>query len=188
MTQDPQAGYLRSRLDFLRTDFSGYAGAFIAVAVGVHVAAACFNGGFLNADEHYQIIEFAQYKLGRQSLSALPWEFTAQIRPALQPWLVVVLIRLCRVFGVTTPFTIAFLLRLLSALLALWTSFEVCVRCIRTVEARWIRVAALFVCDPAVDYADRAGQIFVGELGRRAAGGRAVPDARRRGHGGRPAV
>jgi len=145
MTQDPQAGYLRSRLDFLRTDFSGYAGAFIAVAVGVHVAAACFNGGFLNADEHYQIIEFAQYKLGRQSLSALPWEFTAQIRPALQPWLVVVLIRLCRVFGVTTPFTIAFLLRLLSALLALWTSFEVCVRCIRTVEVRWIRVVALCV-------------------------------------------
>jgi hypothetical protein len=163
MTQDTQAGYLRSRLDVLRTDFSGYAGALIALAVGVHVAAACFHGGFLNADEHYQIIEFAQQSWPSVAVT-LPWEFAAQIRPALQPWLVVVLIRLCRVFGVTTPFTIAFLLRLLSALLRSGHRSR-CVRCIRTVEARWISGGAVRRV-PAVDYADRAGQIFVGELGR----------------------
>jgi len=59
MTQYPQPGYFRARLDFLRTTFSRYTGAFIVGVVCVHAAAAFFNGGFLNADEHYQIIEFS---------------------------------------------------------------------------------------------------------------------------------
>src|SRR5258708_10124882 len=136
MTQCPQPGYFRARLDFLRTALSGYAGASIVAVVCVHAAAAFFNGGFLNADEHYQIIEFAQYKLGRQSLSGLAWEFAVRMRPALQPWLAFGVIRLCRTFDVASPFAIALVLRLLSTVLALWTSLELCVRCLRSIEAR----------------------------------------------------
>ena len=118
MTQFSHPGLMRSRLEFLRTAFPGYqAGVFVTLAIGVHIAAAWLNGGFLNADEHYQIIEFAQYKLGYQSASALAWEFQERMRPALQPWLAASIIRSCRAVGVASPFLIAFALRMLSTAL-----------------------------------------------------------------------
>src|SRR5258708_4511482 len=143
MTHYPLPDYFRARLDFLRTALSDYTGAFIVGVVCVHAAAAFFNGGFLNADEHYQIIEFAQYKMGRQSLSGLAWEYAVRMRPALQPWLAFVVIRFCRAFDIASPFATALGLRLLSTVIALWTSLEVCVRCLRSIEARWLRVTAL---------------------------------------------
>ena len=135
---------MRSRLDFLRTVFPGYqAAVFVIAAIGAHATAAWFNGGFLNADEHYQIVEFAQYKLGYQSAAALAWEFPARMRPALQPWLAAGLIDFCRAVGIASPFLMAFALRMLSTLLALWMSWELCLRCLRPIDARWIKAIGL---------------------------------------------
>src|SRR6516165_10768535 len=125
-----------SRLDRLRAEVPGFPlWPFLAAALGVHLIAAWYNGGFLNADEHYQIIEFAQYKLGRQPPSALAWEFGATMRPALQPWLAAGAIRLGEAVGVSSPFAIAFALRIVSTLLALWVSLELCARTLRTVTS-----------------------------------------------------
>jgi phosphatidylinositol glycan class B len=110
-----------------------------------HVVAAWLNAGFLSADEHYQIIEFAQYKLGRQQASALAWEFPERIRSALQPWLAAAAIRIHHALGVTSPFTIAFSLRLLSTALAAAASFELCRRLLRPVSNRFLRQTALFL-------------------------------------------
>jgi phosphatidylinositol glycan class B len=118
-------------------------GAFIAAALGVHLIAAWYNAGFLNADEHYQIIEFAQYKLGRQAASGLAWEFAATMRPALQPWIAAGAIRLAEAVGVVSPFAIAFALRLVSTLLALWVSLELCARVLRTVTSSYLKMVAL---------------------------------------------
>ena len=64
-----------SSFDSLRAELPGCRfGLFVAAAIGIHLVAAWCNGGFLNADEHYQIIEFAQYKLGRQSAAGLALE------------------------------------------------------------------------------------------------------------------
>src|SRR5258708_33573657 len=135
---------MRSRLDFLRTVFPGYqAGVFVTGVIVAHGIAAWFNGGFLNADEHYQIIEFAQYKLGRQSPSGLAWEFAAQMRPALEPWMAAGIIRSCRALGVASPFLIALSMRVLSTLLALWVSLELCVRCLRSIDVQGLKVVAL---------------------------------------------
>jgi len=137
---------IRSRWAFL-TSIWGESGArLFAVAVVVsHAVAAWFNAGFLSADEHYQIIEFAQYKLGRQSAAALAWEFPAQMRPALQPWLAAMAIRLHHALGATSPFTIAFSLRLLSTIIATIVTLEVCIRCLRPVRSRVLRQAAVFL-------------------------------------------
>ena len=118
---------------------------FAAVVLVSHVVAAWFNAGFLSADEHYQIIEFAQYKLGRQSVSSLAWEFNERMRSALQPWLATMAIRLHDAIGVTSPFNIAFSLRLLSTVVAAVASFELCRRCLRPVSSRLLRQAALFL-------------------------------------------
>jgi phosphatidylinositol glycan class B len=136
---------MRSRRQFLQATLPGvHAGAFIAAIVFVHFLAAWFNAGYPTADEHYQIIEFAQYKLGYQQTSALAWEFAAQIRPALQPALAALAIRLHHALGVASPFAIAFSLRVLSALLAVWVTLELCVRCLPSIETRWVRRVALY--------------------------------------------
>jgi GPI mannosyltransferase 3 len=59
----------------------------VAAAVVVRILTAWFNGGYFHPDEHWQILEFAWYKLGHEPASILPWEFPAQIRPGLQPWI-----------------------------------------------------------------------------------------------------
>ncbi len=141
-----RASVLRSRWTFL-SDTWGIRGAwlFTAAVVATHAAAAWFNAGFLSADEHYQIIEFAQYKLGRQSVAALAWEFGERMRPALQPWLAAVAIRLHHAAGVMSPFLIAFSLRLLSTTLGAIVALEVCLRCLRKVESRLLRQSAVFL-------------------------------------------
>ena len=97
----------------------GRVGVLVTGVVVAHVAAAWYNVGFLNVDEHYQIIEFAQYKLGYQVASALAWEFPLRMRPALQPWVAANAIRAHHALGLMSPFTIAFSLRLLSSVLAM---------------------------------------------------------------------
>lgn len=135
-----------SRLDSLRAEIPGFPlGPFLAAALAVHLIAAWCNGGFLNADEHYQIIEFAQYKLGRQVAAGLAWEFAARMRPAFQPWIAAGAIRLGEAIGVASPFAVAFALRVVSALLAMWVSFELSVRTLRDVESQVLKRLALSV-------------------------------------------
>lgn len=81
--------------------------------------AAWNNTGFPVADEHYQIIEFAQWKLGELPAGKLAWEFGAGIRSSFQPWVAVQVFRAARGMGVTDPFALALLLRLFTAAMAL---------------------------------------------------------------------
>jgi phosphatidylinositol glycan class B len=137
---------MESRWKFLTSTWGeGGARLFVAVVLASHAVAAWFNAGYLSADEHYQIIEFAQYKLGRQSAAALAWEFAEQMRSGLQPWLAAMAIRVHDAIGVTSPFTVAFSLRLLSTIVAAAASFELCRRCLRPVSNRFLRQAALFL-------------------------------------------
>jgi phosphatidylinositol glycan class B len=138
-------GYVRSRREFLAGILSEqWVGAFVVAVLVVHAVAAWCNIGFLNSDEHYQIIEFAQYKLGRQQYAALAWEFPARMRPALQPWLAAGVIVADRAVGIVSPFVVASSLRLLSTVLALWVSLELCVRVLPAIGDRWLRRAALY--------------------------------------------
>jgi len=72
--------------------------------------------GYYQADEHFQILEFANYKLGNTDAGKLAWEFKAEIRPALQPALAVVLIKASSIMEINNPFNQAMLLRLLSGI------------------------------------------------------------------------
>jgi len=91
----------------------------LLAGLGVYILTAFASQGYLQSDEHFQLLEFADYKLGVTPAADLPWEFQQQIRPALQPALAVGVIRAARAAGVLDPFSQAFLLRLISALLAI---------------------------------------------------------------------
>ena len=94
----------------------------------VLVITAIFSAGYLHPDEHFQIIEFAGLKLHLTEKMNLPWEFHQQMRPAIQPFMVVVIFRFFSLFGTPDPFFVAFILRLLTALvsfLGMWSIYKV---------------------------------------------------------------
>lgn len=87
-------------------------------ALAVLLAAAWFSTGFHGPDEHYQVIAFAQASLGRIGTEFLPWEYGARIRSTLLPAVCMAVFRAADGVGIHSPFILAFLLRLLTALLA----------------------------------------------------------------------
>ncbi len=79
---------------------------------------AIFSEGYYHPDEHFQILEFANYKIGKTPAADLPWEFNERIRPALQPFLAYCTFKGLNSIGITSPFTATFVLRLFAALLS----------------------------------------------------------------------
>ena len=108
--------------------------AMIVGAATIALASAWFNEGFFSYDEHFQILEFAWFKLGRTPAAGLAWEFGARMRPALQPWLAAGLFKGLEAIGLFTPLAAAFVLRLASGLIGLWVSLELCVRTLPSVQ------------------------------------------------------
>lgn len=94
------------------------------VGLVLYTLTAWRSEGYHHPDEHFQILEFANYKLGRTPVGDLPWEFEAEIRPGLQPMLAYGFIRGVEMLGVGDPFSQAFLLRLLSGWLCLLVFFR----------------------------------------------------------------
>ncbi|MCX6181814.1 MAG: glycosyltransferase family 39 protein [Bacteroidetes bacterium] len=82
------------------------------------VVTAYFSQGFYHCDEHAQVMEFAGMKLGLTEKANLAWEYGSEMRPAIQPFMVYVAHRFFGLFGIDSPFAIAFILRLFSAALS----------------------------------------------------------------------
>ncbi|OJV44398.1 MAG: hypothetical protein BGO29_13835 [Bacteroidales bacterium 36-12] len=95
---------------------------FIIIAA-IYLLTAINSNGYHHPDEHYQIIEFAGLKGGWNTGADLCWEYDAQIRPALQPMLALVVFKCLGVLGVTNPFGLALGLRVLTALFAVFCIF-----------------------------------------------------------------
>lgn len=82
-----------------------------------------FSVGYYQFDEHFQILEFAGFKLGMNSVANMPWEFHYQLRSALHPAIVVAFYKLFSFFGFTNPFGIATFFRFLTAAFSFWSSW-----------------------------------------------------------------
>jgi phosphatidylinositol glycan class B len=97
-----------------------------ALFIGVlfHLLAIIFSDGFHRPDEHLGIMRFTGFKLGMLNSSQAfnSWEYPAQIRPWLQPFLYATIIAPVKALGLENPFTIATLLRAFSSLLGLIAS------------------------------------------------------------------
>lgn len=93
-----------------RFDVIKYFGLFLFILTAI------FSIGNHQADEHYQILEFAQYKLGHIQANELPWEFHEKMRASLQPWIVYISIKSLNFINITNPFTITMIFRVITAL------------------------------------------------------------------------
>ncbi|MEZ4739536.1 MAG: hypothetical protein R2818_09340 [Flavobacteriales bacterium] len=94
--------------------------AVLLAAIVVHGITAWFSSGYHSADEHFQIIAFAQAAVGELPIEHLPWEYATGIRSSFQPWVAVSVFKIAGAFGISDPFTRTLLLRSLTAFLALF--------------------------------------------------------------------
>lgn len=92
-----------------------------AVGLGIHIIAAVFTLGYHQADEHFQILEFLEFKRQGFPASDLAWEYEARIRPWLQPALYLPLVNLMHGVGLTHPFVQVAVLRGVSSLVGFAT-------------------------------------------------------------------
>jgi phosphatidylinositol glycan class B len=93
----------------------------------LYLLVAWNSEGYHHLDEHFQIIEFANYKLGNIPASDMPWEFGKKIRPSFQPILAMAWIRIANDLSINV-FDQMFFLRVLSALLCLWLYWLLCIQ------------------------------------------------------------
>ena len=80
----------------------------------LHLVLAYFYQDYFHPDEHYQILEFADYKF------QYPWELYEKIRPTIQVWGV---IGLKYLLPNTSPFVIAFLTRAFAGTLSAYACY-----------------------------------------------------------------
>ncbi|MCB0699517.1 MAG: hypothetical protein H6551_07680 [Chitinophagales bacterium] len=89
-------------------------------ALAIFILTALFSTGYHHFDEHYQIMEFCNYKMGYSPASELAWEYHAQIRPGLQPFIAYCFANVLNGLGIYNPFLLTTLLRLMMAILSWW--------------------------------------------------------------------
>lgn len=122
--------------------------AMLALGAVLCLTAAWCTIGYHHPDEHFQIWEFANYKLGRISASELPWEFAEQMRPGLQPFIAYCISLFSAHVGLKDPFVQVFLARLLCASAALWVYWSWSKWLARNLDSerslRWMRLGLLF--------------------------------------------
>ena len=96
----------------------------LSIAILVHIICAWNSSAYIHPDEHFQLLEFANYKLGHTPLNNLAWEFDAHMRPGIQPFIAFFVIKASGLVGIDNPNYVAFVLRLLSACLAFFVSLH----------------------------------------------------------------
>ena len=93
------------------------------VSLALHLVCAIFSIGFQHGDEHVQVYEFLNFKLGGLSEDLLPWEFRDQVRPWIQVYFYYFITKISNIFGAFSPFSLAMIFRISSAILgvvSLW--------------------------------------------------------------------
>ncbi len=121
---------------------------YLIVSAAALITACWFSVGFHQGDEHFQLLEFAAWKLGLLTEDQLPWEFAEQMRPATQPAIVYVFYKVAALFGDVNPYHFTFFLRLLSAGLFAFVAVQVWARfapALATAQlVRWLALGLLF--------------------------------------------
>lgn len=92
--------------------------AFVA-AIVLYAITAWYSSGYHASDEHHQVIAFAQHRLGDLPVEHLAWEHERAMRPSALPWIAVGVMLATRAVGLTDPMMVTFILRAITALLAL---------------------------------------------------------------------
>src|SRR5689334_12377178 len=89
----------------------------VMLSLVLHFIAAVMSGGFYHNDEHFQILEFVNAKLGRSPFADLPLEFREVMRPWLLPAILTGLTRVLESLGIHSPLSWAMTYRFFASLI-----------------------------------------------------------------------
>ena len=98
----------------------------LGVCLLFHLWTAYASIGYHHADEHFQILEFANHALKGSPASDLPWEYGERIRPALQPMLAAGFFQALSWLGVDHVIWWNYLLKALTSMISLLTIVLAC--------------------------------------------------------------
>ncbi len=96
---------------------------FLFIQVLFIVLACFFSQGHFHFDEHFQILEFLNFKLGNIKSHELPWEFAAQIRPWSQVFVYFITTKFLYFFNLIDPFILPIFFRFMTAVLSIISLF-----------------------------------------------------------------
>jgi GPI mannosyltransferase 3 len=117
------------------------------LTIVLHLGCAWFSVGYFNPDEHFQILEFANYKLGLSPASDLAWEYSAKSRQTIQPAIAYTVYRTMGKLCGADPFTVAFMLRLLTSIAGWLVAMALCIIGLQWVSLDFSKKALfLFTC------------------------------------------
>ena len=78
----------------------------------VQIIFSVTNNGFHHPDQHFQIIEFSSYQLGKPTGAGHVWEMTNFVRPTLQVYLFSAYSIICELVTINDPYTQLTILRI----------------------------------------------------------------------------
>jgi phosphatidylinositol glycan class B len=110
------------------TEWRRFLRRWLSLSLLLILVTASRSEGFHHPDEHFQTLEFMNYKQGGITARDLPWEFSQRMRPWLQPALYYAVARVWTTLGIRDRFSWALGFRLLSGVLG------------------WLSVAGLALC------------------------------------------
>lgn len=76
-------------------------------------------------DQHFQVFEFASYKLGYTAREYLAWEYERQIRSGMQPFFVYLISKLFLALKIFNPFLVGSICRVVSTWFFLYTYYRI---------------------------------------------------------------
>jgi phosphatidylinositol glycan class B len=121
---------------------------YFLIAAIIMVFASWNSVGFHQGDEHFQVWEFAGYKLGIIPVEDLAWEFGEQMRPAAQPALAYAGYQVFSLGKTIDPFWITFIFRVLSSaffLVVTWLLWRRFAPALRAQKLKhWLLLVLLF--------------------------------------------
>lgn len=123
---------------------------WLGISLFFHLVAGVMSIGFWDMDEHFQILEFMNYRMGRSGADRLPWEFRAEMRSWLQPFLYEGITRAATALGSRSPFEWARWIRIFSSLVGWGSLVGLSLCCFHWFSGpklqRWRDLSIQFLC------------------------------------------
>ncbi|MFV1997676.1 MAG: hypothetical protein ACC641_06660 [Acidiferrobacterales bacterium] len=110
---------------------------YFSIGAIFYILAALVSVGFFHPDQHFQTLEFANFKINPSNEDRMVWEYQARIRPWTQPYAYVAVIKGLKAIGIDNPFVYDAVIRLTTGLIGMAALLLFCISL-----AHWLPLSA----------------------------------------------
>lgn len=106
---------------------------YFSISAIFYLLSALVFTGFTHPDQHFQTLEFADFKRKGSNEALLPWEYHYAMRSWLQPYIYYWFLEIMNLLGIEHPFTQDRIIRITTGLLGILALIALCIT-----FARWL--------------------------------------------------